>query len=160
LCNTIITNIPGPQVPLYFVGHKMLSWYPYVPIGGEMGVNCAILSYNGTAYFGFTCDVNAVPDPESLEKFLTTSCAELYKASQNVKAPEVQKNPEPATGAKEKRPKRKRQNEKIPVARKPVRASRREIPLAVVAAPEVQAAPRAKVTREPQMEEVLAAVGD
>ena len=57
LCNIIITNVPGPQTPLYMLGHKMLSWYPYVPIGGEMGVNTAILSYNGTAYFGFSCDV-------------------------------------------------------------------------------------------------------
>ena len=44
LCNLICTNVPGPQIPLYLLGHKMLSWYPYVPIGGEMGVNCAILS--------------------------------------------------------------------------------------------------------------------
>jgi hypothetical protein len=116
LCNIIVTNIPGPQVPLYLVGHKMLSWYPYVPIGGEMGVNCAILSYNGVAYFGFTCDVNAVPDPENLEKFLTTSCTELYKASQRVKVEAVQKNSRPTTGAEEKRPKRKPANGKLPVA--------------------------------------------
>lgn len=160
LCNTIITNIPGPQVPLYFVGHKMLSWYPYVPIGGEMGVNCAILSYNGVAYFGFTCDVNAVPDPENLEKFLTTSFAELRKASQRVKVEAVQKSPEPATGTEEKRPKRKRQNADIPVARKPARANRRQAPSAEVAAPAVKAAPGAKGAPEPQMEEILAAVGD
>ena len=95
MCNTIVTNIPGPQVPLYLLGHKMLSWYPYVPIGGEMGVNCAILSYNGVAYFGFTCDVNAVPDPENLEKFLAVSCAELRDASANLQVqPPV---PEPST---------------------------------------------------------------
>ena len=95
LCNTIVTNIPGPQVPLYLLGHKMLSWYPYVPIGGEMGVNCAILSYNGVAYFGFTCDVNAVPDPENLEKFVAVSCAELRDASANLQVqPRV---PEPST---------------------------------------------------------------
>jgi len=160
LCNTIITNIPGPQVPLYFVGHKMLSWYPYVPIGGEMGVNCAILSYNGVAYFGFTCDVNAVPDPEHLEEFLTTSCAELRKASQHVKAQPVQKNPEPPTGADEKRPKRKRQNAEIPVARKPARASRRETPLAEVAASVAKSPPSAQIAPEPQPEKVLAAAGD
>ena len=50
LCNMICTNVPGPQQPLYLLGHKMLRAYPYVPIGGEMGVNVAILSYNGTAY--------------------------------------------------------------------------------------------------------------
>ena len=81
LCNLICTNVPGPQIPLYLLGHKMLSWYPYVPIGGEMGVNCAILSYNGMAYFGFTCDVNAVPDPAHLEKFVASSFAQLLRAA-------------------------------------------------------------------------------
>jgi diacylglycerol O-acyltransferase / wax synthase len=113
LCNIICTNIPGPQMPLYLVGHKMLCWYPYVPIGGEMGVNCAILSYNGVAYFGFTCDVSAVPDPEHLEKFVTVSCAELRDASKRVKA-QPQQEPD--------RPQRKRANAEIPVAPKSKRA--------------------------------------
>src|SRR5271166_253062 len=77
LCNIICTNVPGPQVPLYIMGHKMLAWYPWVPIGGLMGINCAILTYNGTAYFGFTGDVHAAPDLEKLEKFVDQSFAEL-----------------------------------------------------------------------------------
>ncbi len=89
LCNIICTNVPGPQVPLYFLGHKMLSWYPYVPIGGELGTNWAILSYNGKAYFGFTCDVGALPDPENLEKFVEASFADLYKSAKRVKPRET-----------------------------------------------------------------------
>ena len=50
----VCTNVPGPQFPLYLLGHKMLHCYPYVPVGGEMAVNCAILSYDGTVYFGFS----------------------------------------------------------------------------------------------------------
>ncbi len=42
----------------------MLRWYPYVPIGGEMGINVAILSDNGVAYVGFSVDVHAAPDLE------------------------------------------------------------------------------------------------
>lgn len=112
LCNIICTNIPGPPVPLYLMGRRMLSFYPYVPIGGEMGFNCAILSYNGTAFFGFTCDVNALPDPENLEKFAKISFAELLKSSANVVPPaaEVKANPEP--------PKRKRPSPAIPVTAK------------------------------------------
>ena len=60
--NMVCTNVPGPQFPLYVLGHKMLHWYPYVPIGGELAVNCAILSYNGMVYFGFSGDVHAAPD--------------------------------------------------------------------------------------------------
>jgi diacylglycerol O-acyltransferase len=80
LCNTICTNVPGPQVPLYLLGRKILRWYPYVPIGGEMGLNCAMLSYNDTAYFGFTGDAPAAPHLHRLEKFLRLSFTELQKA--------------------------------------------------------------------------------
>jgi len=80
LCNTICTNVPGPQAPLYLLGHKMLRLYAYVPIGGEIGLNCAMLSYNGTAYFGFTGDAQAAPHLHRLEKFLRLSFAELQKA--------------------------------------------------------------------------------
>ena len=41
--NLVCTNVPGPQFPLYLLGHEMLRCYPYVPIGGEMAVNCADL---------------------------------------------------------------------------------------------------------------------
>jgi diacylglycerol O-acyltransferase len=81
LCNVICTNVPGPQEPLYLQGHKMLSCYPYVPIGGEMGINCAVLTYNGTAFIGLTSDVHAVPDLPILERFLSQSFVELAKAA-------------------------------------------------------------------------------
>jgi len=75
--NLVCTNVPGPQYPLYLRGHKMLRWYPYVPVGGEMAVNCAILSYDGMVYFGFSGDVHAAPDLWRLEEFLKESFAEL-----------------------------------------------------------------------------------
>jgi len=78
--NMVCTNVPGPQHPLYLLGHRMLKWYPYVPVGGEMAVNCAILSYDGTVYFGFSGDVHAAPDLRRLEKFLKISFAELRDA--------------------------------------------------------------------------------
>ena len=116
LCNIICTNVPGPQIPLYLLGHKMLSWYPYVPIGGEMGTNWAILTYNGKAYFGFSCDVGAVPDPENLEKFVDLSFAELCKSAKHVKpqaAPvQVSQTSGPRSAAGE-RPMRKRASRMI-----------------------------------------------
>jgi hypothetical protein len=78
--NLVCTNVPGPQYPLYLLGHKMLRWYPYVPVGGEMALNCAILSYDGTAHFGFSGDVHAAPDLRRLEEFLKASFAELRDA--------------------------------------------------------------------------------
>jgi diacylglycerol O-acyltransferase / wax synthase len=97
LCNIICTNVPGPQIPLYLMGHKMLSWYPWVPIGGLMGINCAILTYNGTAFFGFTGDVHAAPDLELLEKFVDQSFAELRAGADTATQakPEVRKRARP-----------------------------------------------------------------
>ncbi len=81
LCNVICTNVPGPESPLYLLGHKMLRCYPYVPIGGDLGINCAVLTYDGTAYFGFTGNAHAAPSLRRLETFLTASFAELRKAA-------------------------------------------------------------------------------
>jgi diacylglycerol O-acyltransferase / wax synthase len=107
LCNIICTNVPGPQMPLYLMGHKMLKWYPWVPIGGLMGINCAILTYNGTAYFGFTGDVHAAPDLERLEKFVDSSFAELRAGAAAGVVAEATRS----------RKRRKRSNGKIPLAK-------------------------------------------
>ena len=79
--NLVCTNVPGPQFPLYLLGRKMLSCYPYVPVGGEMAVNCAILSYNGDVCVGFSGDVHAAPDLAKLETLLQESFAELCAAA-------------------------------------------------------------------------------
>jgi len=78
--NLVCTNVPGPQFPLYLLGHKMLQWYPYVPVGGEMTLNCAILSYNGTMYFGFSGCSQAAPDLGRLTALLRSNLAQLGKA--------------------------------------------------------------------------------
>jgi diacylglycerol O-acyltransferase len=79
--NMVCTNVPGPQFPLYVLGHKMVQWYPYVPVGGELALNCAILSYNGMIYFGFSGDANITPDIERLEKLLQSNFEELRTAA-------------------------------------------------------------------------------
>jgi len=79
--NMVCTNVPGPQYPLHLLGHKMLRWYPYVPVGGEMAMNCAVLSYDGNIGFGFSGDVHAVPDLRRLEELLKVSFAELREAA-------------------------------------------------------------------------------
>lgn len=80
LCNSICTNIHGPKTPLYLLGHKMLSTYPCVPIGGEMGMNCAVMSYDGSLFVGFTGDAQAIPDLPILAAFFAESFAELLAA--------------------------------------------------------------------------------
>ena len=79
--NLVCTNIRGPESPLYLLGHKMLDWYPYVPVGGEMALNCAVLSYNQVTYFGFSGDAHAAPDLARLEALLKLSFGELQQAA-------------------------------------------------------------------------------
>ena len=79
--NMVCTNVPGPPVPLYFTGRKMLATYPYVPIGVEMGVCCAVESYDGKLFFGFTGSEAAAPDVDIIPVLLDEAYAELRKAA-------------------------------------------------------------------------------
>jgi len=60
--NTVTTNVPGPQFPLYCLGHEMLEYRPFVPISYGVRVSTAILSYNGRLFFGITGDYATAPD--------------------------------------------------------------------------------------------------
>ena len=79
--NMVATNVPGPQVPLYAMGKRMLDYYPYVPVGYAVGCGCAIMSYDQRLYFGVTADGQAMPDVESLKPLLEESFVELRKAA-------------------------------------------------------------------------------
>ncbi len=81
LFNMVCTNVPGPQYPLYLLGREMLTFHPYVPIGNEMGLGCAIQSYNGRLYFGLTADSAAAPDVQRLNEFLEEAFSELRRAA-------------------------------------------------------------------------------
>ena len=62
-----MTNVPGPQFPLYFSGAKLLGLYPQVPLMENLGLGIALASYNGTVHWGFNADPDIVPD---LDAFL------------------------------------------------------------------------------------------
>jgi len=66
--NSIVTNVPGPQTPLYLQGAKLVSLYPQVPLLGEMGLGIALMSYNGKVCWGFNANPDVIPD---LAKFVT-----------------------------------------------------------------------------------------
>ena len=62
---TVITNLPGPPVPLYALGRGMLHLYPYVPLGWQVRIGVALISYVGTLHFGFTDDHGFTGDYDS-----------------------------------------------------------------------------------------------
>ncbi|MFN8036878.1 MAG: wax ester/triacylglycerol synthase family O-acyltransferase [Acidimicrobiia bacterium] len=77
---TVTTNVPGPQFPLFACGRKMESLYPFVPIAGKVRVGVAILSYDGGVGFGVTGDYDGAPDIVVLAAGIEDEIRELVKA--------------------------------------------------------------------------------
>jgi diacylglycerol O-acyltransferase len=75
--NTVTTNVPGPQYPLYAAGRRMLEAFPYVPLGGHVRIGVAIFSYNGALTFGVTGDYDTAPDIDVLCEGIERALAEL-----------------------------------------------------------------------------------
>lgn len=71
--NTIVTNVPGPQFPLYLIGAEMEAIYPCVPLMDQMGIGIALMSYNGSIYWGFNCDYGRVSDISNFIKKIKIS---------------------------------------------------------------------------------------
>ncbi|MCH7960078.1 MAG: wax ester/triacylglycerol synthase family O-acyltransferase [Candidatus Hydrogenedentes bacterium] len=67
--NLICTNVPGPQIPLYTVGRRMVKYHPLLPLALEMGISCGVTSYDQTLYFSFIADGNCAPDIANLRDF-------------------------------------------------------------------------------------------
>lgn len=60
--NMIVTNVPGPQVPLYMLGSRLLEMFPQVPLLENTGLGVALFSYDGRLFWGFNADPELVPD--------------------------------------------------------------------------------------------------
>jgi diacylglycerol O-acyltransferase / wax synthase len=77
--NLIVTNVPGPQVPLYCLGARMLEVYPIVPLSRNLTLNVAILSYCGQLHFGLIGDGASGRDLELLAGGIEDAFAELLR---------------------------------------------------------------------------------
>jgi len=75
--NTVTTNVPGPQRAIYLAGHRMLEYFPFVPLGGHVRIGVAIVSYDGALNFGVTGDYETAPDIEVLCDGIEAGIAEL-----------------------------------------------------------------------------------
>ena len=99
LFNMICTNVHGSAVPLYAAGRRMIASYPQVPTGYDLGVGCAVHSYDGKLFFGLIADAQAAPDVSRLRDFLLVSFEELRKSAKLKKA-RRQSTPERKTAGK------------------------------------------------------------
>ncbi|WP_324157021.1 wax ester/triacylglycerol synthase family O-acyltransferase [Ideonella sp.] len=81
LANVVISNVPGPQVPLYAAGARMTDYWPLSIVEHGIGLNITVMSYAGTMGFGFTTAHVAVPDPRQLSAALLQELADLTARS-------------------------------------------------------------------------------
>jgi diacylglycerol O-acyltransferase / wax synthase len=81
LFNLIVTNVPGPQVPLYLLGRQLEDLFPvaFLPNGHALAV--AIMSYNGRLDYGLLADFDALPDLDEITDGIAESLAELQRAA-------------------------------------------------------------------------------
>jgi diacylglycerol O-acyltransferase len=79
--NMVCTNVPGPMIPLYAVGHRLLEHYALAPLSWEMGLGCAVTSYDRQLFFTLQSDPEAAPDVDRLRELLEQSYFEMKAAA-------------------------------------------------------------------------------
>ena len=82
LANVLISNVPGPPVPLYVGGLRMSGYWPLSIVEHGVGLNITLMSYAGTLYLGFVVARNAVPDARRLADDVLDACEELKRRMQ------------------------------------------------------------------------------
>jgi diacylglycerol O-acyltransferase / wax synthase len=80
--NVVVTNVPGPQVPLYLLGARLRAVYPMVPLFGNQALGVAIMSYAGSLYFGLHAAFSEARDVDRLAGDLEASFEELRRAAE------------------------------------------------------------------------------
>lgn len=79
--NLIVTNVPGPPLPFYLLGARMVAAYPHLPLFENQGLGVALLSYAGTLSWGIGADWHQMPDLADFMTMLEASFAELREAA-------------------------------------------------------------------------------
>lgn len=78
--NLVVTNVPGPQFPIWLLGRELLEIYPMVPLAQQQALGIAVVSYNGRICFGLNGDWDAMPDLDLLASDIRDSIAEMEEA--------------------------------------------------------------------------------
>ncbi len=81
LLNTVSTNVPGPQIPLFLSGHRLIGWCPLIPLANDVGLVNAILTYDQRLTIGVTADPHRVPDVWLYVECLKAAFAEMLGAT-------------------------------------------------------------------------------
>jgi WS/DGAT/MGAT family acyltransferase len=81
IANLVISNVPGPDFPLYLGGSELLGMFPLGPVMDGMGLNITIMSYQGILYWGLASDARAVPRLWDIAAAIPDALAELMDAA-------------------------------------------------------------------------------
>ena len=100
----LVTNVPGPQIPLYVLGREMQEVIPVPFLGGRRALAVAIMSYNGGVRFGLLGDYDSLPDLDVLAEALSESLAELLELARQEAATERVTDPDVAARATARAP--------------------------------------------------------
>ena len=79
--NLVVTNVPGPQIPLYLLGRRLVGLYPVVPLAQRQALGIAIMSYDGRLGFGLLADFDALPDLDAIAGDLEHAIGRLTRAA-------------------------------------------------------------------------------
>jgi diacylglycerol O-acyltransferase / wax synthase len=103
--NLVVTNVPGPQLPLYMLEARMVDVYPQVPLFPEQGLGVALISYDGRLHWGFNADSDLLPDLHDFVESVQASFDELCAAAELPEAgPGARPAPSTPTGAAPRAP--------------------------------------------------------
>jgi hypothetical protein len=119
--NVLVTNVPGPQFPLYSRGHLLLDLFPMAPLSANQALNFAVMSYNGQLGFGMMADYDALPDLGVVAEGLEKSIAELMQAAEAASPQSAEPPPQHEGNGSRRR-------EHVEVGSTPHRRQRGEIP--------------------------------
>ncbi len=81
VANLVVSNVPGPDFPLYLGGSELLGMFPLGPVMDGMGLNITIMSYQGVLYWGFASDARAVPRLWDIAAAVPAALTELMEAA-------------------------------------------------------------------------------
>jgi WS/DGAT/MGAT family acyltransferase len=98
LFNLIVTNVPGPQFPLYVLGRELLDLFPVAFLPDKHALAVAIMSYNGRLNFGLLADYDAVPDLDVIREGLVDARDELLRAAAAARGAGAPREASPAPG--------------------------------------------------------------
>ncbi len=77
--NTVVTNVPGPQQPMFAAGARMLRAYPVLPLARGQALSIGLTSYDGCVHYGLNADRDAMPDVDVLAQCIVDAVAELVE---------------------------------------------------------------------------------